>query len=130
MGSTGPVRLGIVGTGRILDRFMPGARRSAAIEVAAIASRDRDRARVAATSRGIATAHGSYGELLVDPDVDAVYICLPNSLHHPWAMRALAAGKHVICEKPYSTSAAEVDEAHDLAVARGLVLTEGFMWRH
>lgn len=130
MGSTRPVRLGIIGTGLILDRFLPGAARSAAIEVVAIASRDAERARQAAADRGIGRAHGSYEALLADPDVDAVYICLPNALHHEWTMRSLAAGKHVLCEKPYSTSAAEVDEAHDLAEARGLVLTEGFMWRH
>jgi xylose dehydrogenase (NAD/NADP) len=124
------VRLGIIGTGGILDRFLPGARRSAAIEVVAIGSRDAERARSEAARRGIPRAHGSYDALLADPDVDAVYICLPNSMHHDWTMRSLAAGKHVICEKPYSTSAANVDAAHDLAVARGLVLTEGFMWRH
>jgi predicted dehydrogenase len=125
-----PVRLGIIGTGGILDRFMPGARRSAAIEVVAIASRVEERARAAAASRAIPTASGSYEALLADDGVDAVYICLPNSLHHPWTMRSLEAGKHVLCEKPYSTSAAEVEAAHDLADARGLVLTEGFMWRH
>lgn len=126
----GPVRLGILGTGSILDRFLPGAARSAAVEVVAIASRDDERARQAAADRGIGKAHGSYDALLADPAVDAVYICLPNALHHEWTMRALAAGKHALCEKPYSTSAAEVDEAHDLAEARRLVLTEGFMWRH
>jgi xylose dehydrogenase (NAD/NADP) len=125
-----PVRLGILGTGGILDRFLPGARRSAAIEVVAIGSRDLERARREAARRVIATPHGSYDALLADPGVDAVYICLPNSMHHDWTMRALEAGKHVLCEKPYSTDAGEVHEAHDLAEARGLVLTEGFMWRH
>ena len=130
MSSTDRVRLGIIGTGGILDRFLPGAERSAAIDVVAIASRDPERARAAAASRGVGTAHGSYDALLADPGIDAVYICLPNSMHHPWTMRALAAGKHVICEKPYTTRAADVDEAHDLADASRLVLTEGFMWRH
>jgi predicted dehydrogenase len=129
MASTG-VRLGIIGTGRILDRFLPGARRTRAIEVVAIAGRDGERARAAASDRGIGRGYGSYDGLLADPDVDAVYICLPNSMHHEWTMRSLAAGKHVLCEKPYSTSAAEVDAAHDRADAAGLVLTEGFMWRH
>jgi predicted dehydrogenase len=124
------VRLGIIGTGGILNRFLPGAERSAAIEVAAIASRDAERARAFAADRGIAQAAGSYDELLADPDVDAVYICLPNSLHHEWTMRSLEAGKHVLCEKPYSTSADDVEAAHDLAEEHGLVLTEGFMWRH
>ncbi|HEX3427295.1 MAG TPA: Gfo/Idh/MocA family oxidoreductase [Candidatus Limnocylindrales bacterium] len=130
MEGPGTVRLGIIGTGRILDRFLPGARRSTAVEVLAIASRDADRARAAAAARGIPNAFGSYEALLADPGVDAVYICLPNSMHHSWTMRALADGKHVICEKPYSTDADEVDAAHDAADARGLVLTEGFMWRH
>ena len=130
MSSTDRLRLGIIGTGGILDRFLPGAVRSAAIDVVAIASRDPERARAAATTRSIPTAHGSYEALLADRAVDAVYICLPNSMHHAWTMRSLAAGKHVICEKPYSTVATEVDAAHDAADAAGLVLTEGFMWRH
>ena len=124
------VRLGILGTGGILDRFLPGARRSVAIEVLAIGSRELERARREAASRAIPKAHGSYDALLADPAVDAVYICLPNALHRDWTMRSLAAGKHVLCEKPYSTDARDVDAAHDLADARGLVLTEGFMWRH
>ena len=128
--SADPVRLGIIGTGNILDRFLPGARRSASIDVVAIASREEDRARAAAAARHIPKAHGSYDALLADDRVDAVYICLPNAMHHPWTMRSLAAGKHVICEKPYSTAAAEVEQAHDLADGSGLILTEGFMWRH
>ena len=127
---TGPVRLGIIGAGRILKRFLPGAERSSAIDVVAIASRDAERASAIAGTYGIPKTHLSYDELLADPSLDAVYIAIPNSLHHAWTMRALAAGKHVLCEKPYSTIAAEVDQAHDLAEASGLVLTEGFMWRH
>jgi predicted dehydrogenase len=130
MPSTGPIRLGIIGTGGILDRFLPGAERSRAIEVVAVASRDGERAHRFAAERGIGRAHGSYDALLADPEVDAVYLPLPNSMHHEWTMRSLRADKHVMAEKPYSTSAAEVDEAHDLADAAGLVLTEGFMWRH
>jgi len=130
VGPSGAVRLGIMGTGNILDRFMPGVVRTSAVEAVAIASRDAGRAQAAAAERGIGKAHGSYDALLADPDVDAVYICLPNSMHHDWTMRSLAAGKHVLCEKPYSTKATEVDEAHDAAEAVGLVLTEGFMWRH
>jgi predicted dehydrogenase len=124
------VQLGILGTGGILTRFLPGARRSASTDVVAVASREGERARTFAAAEGIPRAFDSYDALLADPDVDAVYIPLPNAMHHPWTMRSLAAGKHVICEKPYSTSAAEVGEAHDLADASGLVLTEGFMWRH
>jgi xylose dehydrogenase (NAD/NADP) len=129
-GGSEPVRLGIIGTGSILDRFLPGAELSSSTDVVSIASRDADRARAVAAARGIPTAFGSYDALLADPEVDAVYICLPNSMHHEWTMRSLVADKHVICEKPYSTSAAEVNEAYDLADSSGLVLTEGFMWRH
>jgi xylose dehydrogenase (NAD/NADP) len=130
MGSKGTVRLGIIGTGGILTRFLPGVARSVSVDAVAIASRDVERARRFAAERGIARAHGSYDALLADPEVDAVYICLPNSMHHEWTIRSLAAGKHVLAEKPYSTLAAEVDAAHDMADAAGLVLTEGFMWRH
>jgi predicted dehydrogenase len=126
----GSIRLGIIGTGNILDRFLPGAARSTSIEVVGIASRDPDRARATAAARGIPNAFGSYDALLADPAIDLVYICLPNSMHHDWTMRSLAAGKHVLCEKPYSTDPNEVDAAQDLAAANHLVLTEGFMWRH
>ena len=130
MASKGKVGLGIIGTGGILARFLPGAERSVSVDAVAIASRDVERARQFAAERGIARAHGSYDALLADSEVDAVYICLPNSMHHEWTIRSLAAGKHVLAEKPYSTLEAEVDAAHDMADAAGLVLTEGFMWRH
>jgi len=130
MGDDGKVRLGILGTGGILDRFLPGAERSRRVDVVAVASRDAERARRFAAERGIGRSHGSYDALLADPDVEAVYLPLPNSMHHDWTMRSLAAGKHVMAEKPYSTVAAQVDAAHDLADSEGLVLTEGFMWRH
>ena len=124
------VRLGIIGTGGILNRFLPGVAAADAVEAVAIASRDAARATSFAAERGIPRAYGSYDALLADPDVEAVYICLPNAMHHPWTMRSLDAGKHVLCEKPYSTQAAEAEAAHDRADVNGLVLTEGFMWRH
>ena len=96
----------------------------------AVGSRTMDRAREFALANDIGRAHGSYDELLADPEVDAVYISLPNSLHHEWTLRSLAAGKHVLCEKPYTRRPAEVDEAFDAADAAGLVLQEAFMWRH
>jgi xylose dehydrogenase (NAD/NADP) len=119
-----------MGTGDINRRFLPGARESPDATFMAIASRDQARAEAFAGAEGIPRAYGSYEAMLADPDVEAVYICVPNSLHHPWTMRALAAGKHVLCEKPYSRKPAEVEEAWDAAERAGLLLMEAFMWRH
>ncbi|HEV8516811.1 MAG TPA: Gfo/Idh/MocA family oxidoreductase [Candidatus Limnocylindrales bacterium] len=128
--AVGPVRWGILGTGRINRKLLEGARQSGQLEVVAVASRGPDRAAAFASEHAIPRAHGSYEALLDDPGVEAVYISLPNSLHHPWTMRALAAGKHVLCEKPYTRRSAEVVEAFDAAERAGLVLSEAFMWRH
>jgi D-xylose 1-dehydrogenase (NADP+, D-xylono-1,5-lactone-forming) len=124
------VRWGILGTGAINERFLAHTRDAARTAFVAVGSRTPERAAAFTARYGIATAHGSYEALLDDPAVDAVYICLPNALHHEWTMRALAAGKHVLCEKPYSRRPAEVEEAFDAAAAAGLCLMEGFMWRH
>lgn len=124
------VRWGILGTGLINRRFLAHAREAASAEFVAVGSRTPERAAAFASEYGIGRVHGSYDDLLADPAVDAVYICLPNGLHHAWTMRALAAGKHVLCEKPYSRRPAEVVEAFDAAAAAGLHLMEGFMWRH
>jgi xylose dehydrogenase (NAD/NADP) len=123
-------RWGILSTARINLAVLDGARRSDAVEVVAVASRDGARAEAYAREHGIARAHGSYEALLEDDSVDAVYISLPNSLHHEWTLRALSSGKHVLCEKPYSRRAVEVEEAFDAAERAGLVLSEAFMWRH
>jgi D-xylose 1-dehydrogenase (NADP+, D-xylono-1,5-lactone-forming) len=124
------IRWGILSTARINRLVLEGARHASGVEIVAVASRDPERARAYAREYRIPRAHGSYEELLSGEGVDAVYISLPNSLHHPWTMRALAAGKHVLCEKPYSRRAADVVEAFDAANASGLVLSEAFMWRH
>ena len=129
-GSTTPVRWGLLGTGDITNKVVRGARRSDRLEFVAVGSRTQERADAYAGSHDVPRAHGSYEALLADPDVEAVYISLPNSLHHEWTMHALRAGKHVLCEKPYSTRVEDVEEAYDLAEAHNLVLTEGFMWRH
>jgi predicted dehydrogenase len=125
-----PVRWGILGTGGITRALLRGARRTKAVEIVAVGSRTADRAAEYASQHHIGRAHGSYEALLADPDVEAVYISLPNSLHHPWTMRALAAGKHVLCEKPYSRRHADVAAAFATAEIAGLVLSEAFMWRH
>jgi D-xylose 1-dehydrogenase (NADP+, D-xylono-1,5-lactone-forming) len=121
-----PLRWGILSTARINDALLGAG----AADVVAVASRDAGRAQAYAAERGIPRAHGSYEALLADPEVDVVYVSLPNALHVPWAARALEAGKHVLCEKPMSRRPDEVEALFDLADERGLVLSEGFMWRH
>ena len=127
------LRVGLLSTARINGALVGGARAadpSAGIEVVAVASRDEARGRAFADEHGIERAHGSYEALLADPEVDAVYNPLPNSLHVSWSIQALEAGKHVLCEKPMARRAAEVEAAFDAAEANGRVLAEAFMWRH
>lgn len=124
------VRWGLLSTARINEALLAGIAAAGGARATAVASRDHDRARAYAAEHGIDRAHGSYEALLADPEVDAVYISLPNSMHHEWTMRALEAGKHVLCEKPYSRHPAEAEQAFELAAARGLVLMEAFMYRH
>ncbi|MBA2440283.1 MAG: Gfo/Idh/MocA family oxidoreductase [Thermoleophilaceae bacterium] len=125
---TSPLRLGLLSTAKINEALLAAPPEDVA--VVAVASRDRARARAYAQEHEIEHAHGSYEALLDDPDVDAVYVSLPNGLHHEWTMRALAAGKHVLCEKPYTRRPTEVEEAWDAAAARGLVVAEALMYRH
>jgi predicted dehydrogenase len=124
------VRLGLLSTARINDAILKGAQGTDRVDVVAVGSRDGAKAQAYAAEHRLERSHGSYEALLEDPEVDGVYISLPNSLHHAWTMQALAAGKHVLCEKPYSRSPAEVEEAFDAADAAGLVLAEAFMYRH
>ncbi len=124
------MRLGLLSTANINRAILAGAAETERVEVVAVASRDEARAEAYAAEHGIPTAHGSYESLLADPGVDAVYVSLPNGLHHAWTMQSLAAGKHVLCEKPYSRHPREAEEAFDAAAASGLVLAEAFMYRH
>jgi predicted dehydrogenase len=124
------VNWGFLSTARINRLVLAGARESDRVDVVAVASRDRERAEAYARENGIERAYASYEALLADPDVEAVYISLPNSLHVDWSIRALQAGKHVLCEKPLSRRPAEVEEAFDAAEQAGLVLMEAFMYRH
>ncbi len=128
--SIDPVRWGILGTAAINRKLLGGAAHVDDLEILAVASRDADRAREYAAEHAIPRAYGSYEALLEDPHIEAVYISLPNLLHHRWTVSALEAGKHVLCEKPYSRRPDEVAVAFDLAERRGLVLMEAFMWRH
>jgi D-xylose 1-dehydrogenase (NADP+, D-xylono-1,5-lactone-forming) len=124
------VAWGLLSTAPINRSILEAARESDRAEVVAVASRDEARAAAYARDHGVERAYGSYDALLEDPEVEAVYVSLPNGLHAEWTMRALEAGKHVLCEKPFSRRAREVEAAFDLAESSGLVLSEGFMWRH
>ena len=124
------LRVGLLSTAAINRSLLGGARVAEGVEVVAVASRSRERAEAYAAQHGLGRAHGSYEALLEDPEVDAVYVPLPNSLHVPWSIRALDAGKHVLCEKPLTRRTEEAEAAFDAADRAGLVLAEAFMWRH
>ncbi len=126
----GVVRFGILSTAHINRLLIPGAHTSDKVELIAVASREQSRADAYAREWGIERAYGSYDALLEDPDVEAVYISLPNTLHCEWSIRAVEAGKDVLCEKPLSRHAADVEEAFDAAERAGRLLTEAFMYRH
>jgi xylose dehydrogenase (NAD/NADP) len=123
------VAWGVLSTARIGARLVAAARESDAADVVAVASRSAASAQAFASAHDIPRAHGSYEALLADPDVEAVYIPLPNGMHVQWTLRALAAGKHVLCEKPMDRRPEQVARAFDLAERSGLVLSEAFMWR-
>jgi len=126
------VRWGILSTAKIgRETVIPAMQQSRHCEVIAIASRSLEKARTVARELGIAKAYGSYEELLADPDVDAVYNPLPNHLHVPWSIKALDAGKHVLCEKPIAMDASEAEELLAAAKHRPhLKVMEAFMYRH
>jgi D-xylose 1-dehydrogenase (NADP+, D-xylono-1,5-lactone-forming) len=127
---TQPMRLGILSTAHINRLVIPGAHASEKVELVAVASRDLARAQEYARTWEIGRAYGSYEALLDDPDIDAVYISLPNTMHCDWSVQAVEAGKHVLCEKPLSRHSAEVEQAFDAAERVGRLLTEAFMYRH
>jgi predicted dehydrogenase len=125
-----PVRWGIISTAHINRLLIPPAKASTKVDLVAVASRDQARADAYAAEWGIETAYGSYDALLADESIEAVYISLPNTMHCEWSIRSIEAGKHVLCEKPMSSRAADVGEAFDAAERTGRFLTEAFMWRH
>jgi len=124
------VKWAIMSTANINRKVIPAAHASSKVELVAVASRDQMRADRYAKTWEIQRAYGSYDALLADPEVEAVYISLPNSLHCEWAIKALEAGKHVLCEKPLSRRASEVEAAFDAADRTGRLLSEAFMYRH
>jgi predicted dehydrogenase len=126
----GKVRWGILSTARINQALIRGIAESRNAELIAVASREEATASAYAAEHGIPVAHGSYEALLADPDVEAVYNPLPNQLHVPWSVRALEAGKHVLCEKPMAPRVADVETAFDAAERSERLLMEAFMWRY
>ena len=127
---TQSVRIGILGTARIAKTVIPQIAASPHANVAAVASRSLDKARQFAAEFGIEIAHGSYDALLTDANVDAIYIPLPPSMHCEWTMKAAAAGKHVLCEKPLAINATQAQQMIDAAVRHQIVLLDAVMWYH
>jgi len=124
------VRWGVLGCASIaVNSVIPAMRRSERCTVTAIASRDPSRAAATAAELGIPRHHGSYQDLLDDPEVEAIYIPLPNHLHGIWTLRAAAAGKHVLCEKPFAMTSAEAQQMVDACQSAGVLLMEAFMYR-
>jgi D-xylose 1-dehydrogenase (NADP+, D-xylono-1,5-lactone-forming) len=125
------IRWGLLSTARINERLIPAIRATARCELVAVASRGgKDKAEAYALKWNIPRAHGSYEALLADPEVDAIYISLPNALHAEWSVKAAEAGKHVLCEKPLATTAAEVDRMAEAARNNNIVLQEAVMMRY
>ncbi len=124
------LRWGILGVARINRALIPPLQASDRNQLTGIASRNEDRAREAARQSGIPRSYGSYEALLADPEIDVVYVPLPNDLHVEWTVRAARAGKHVLCEKPLALTVEDVDRISEAARASGVVVAEAFMYRH
>ncbi|ORB91645.1 Gfo/Idh/MocA family protein [Mycobacterium persicum] len=125
------VRIGILGAARIAPlALVKPAKGNAEVVVAAVAAREASRAQAFAAKHDIARVHDSYDALISDPDLDAVYNPLPNSLHGRWTRAALEAGKHVLCEKPFTANSAEAREIAELAANSGRVVMEAFHYRY
>ena len=124
------LRWGLLSTARINRLIIPAVRASERSEVTAVASRSVEKGRAYAAEWNIPHVHANYDALLNDPTVDVIYIPLPNSLHVEWTIRALEAGKHVLCEKPLALNVADVERIAQAARRAGRVATEGFMYRH
>src|SRR5262249_22456292 len=124
------VSWGVLSTARINDLVLAGARKSDRVRFVAVGSRDRARAEAYARENGFERAYGSYQELVDDPEGQAVYISLPNDAHVEWSIKALRAGKHVLCEKPLTRNPREAAEAFDVSEQEGRLLMEAFMWFH
>jgi len=124
-----PLTIGILGAANIARLFIAGVRSSPKVSVQAVASRDLDRAEAFARETGVPRVHATYEALLADPAIEAVYNPLPNNLHAEWTIRAADAGKHVLCEKPLATSAAEAKAMFDAARRNNVYVVEGYPYR-
>ena len=126
-----PVKWGVLGAAKIAtEKVIPAMQRASLCQIEAIASRELSRAKESAGALGIPRAYGSYEELLADPEIEAIYNPLPNELHVPWTLKALAAGKHVLCEKPIALDAAEAAQLLEARAKSGKLVAEAFMVRH
>ena len=131
MNTSNAIRIGVLGAAAIVPNALTHpARHIPEIEVTAIAARDPKRAEAFARQHKIPRVHQSYSDLLADPDIEAIYNPLPNSLHAEWTIRALRAGKHVLCEKPFASNTQEAQEMAKVARETGLVLSEAFAYRY
>ena len=130
MGSRSKVRFGIVGCGRIAARLARGVRATPGAELYAVASRSLSKARAAARKWSAEKHYGAYDQMLRDDRIDAVYVALPNDLHCAWSIRAIEAGKHVLCEKPLAMNAAEARQMARAARKHNVLLMEAFMYRY
>ncbi len=124
------LRWGILGVAKINDRLLPGFAKASNAELVGIASRSLDKAKAAASAAGIPKAFGSYEALLADPEIDAIYNPLPNTLHDEWTRKAADHGKHVLCEKPLTPTAREAEALVEYCHAKKVKLMDGFMWPH
>jgi predicted dehydrogenase len=121
-----PLRLGILGAARISERAIVAPARDTGSRLVAVAARDRTRAEAFAEDHGVEHVHGSYADVIADPEVEAIYNPLANGLHGPWNLAAVQAGKHVLSEKPFASNAEEAAEVRDAAEKAGVVVLEGF----
>lgn len=121
---------GLLSTARVNRRIIKALSGSGRGRLYAVASRDPDRAKAYAAEHGIPKWHGDYDSLLKDPQVQVVYNSLPNSLHAEWTIKALEAGKHVLCEKPFAQTTEDANRVHDAAITSGKVVTDALMYRH
>ena len=131
MNTSSPIRIGVLGAAAIVPAALTNPARSVPeAKVVAIAARDSNRAHAFARKHHIPRVHQTYNDLLADSKIDAIYNPLPNSLHAEWTIRALRAGKHVLCEKPFASNAQEAEEMANAARDTGLVLSEAFAYRY